>query len=64
MTAHRLPESSPIRRMEPGVCRSGDGCREAATRGRFGAVWCERHGAELESIARALGMVDVECEAA
>lgn len=31
-------------------CRSGDGCDRLATRGRFGATWCEAHGLELEGL--------------
>lgn len=32
-------------------CRSGDGCDRLATCGRFGRMWCEYHGAELERLA-------------
>lgn len=36
-----------------GKCRSGDKCEEPATRGRFGPMWCERHGRELEGLTLA-----------
>src|SRR3954468_15881023 len=29
-------------------CRSGDGCDRIATMGRFGPMWCDHHGEELE----------------
>ena len=36
-------------------CRSGDECDRPAVRGRFGRMWCEHHGAELERLARLVG---------
>lgn len=32
-------------------CRSGDGCDRLATCGRFGRMWCDYHGAELERLS-------------
>jgi hypothetical protein len=44
----RLHVSAPSNRER---CRSGDGCDHLATRGRFGPMWCEPHGAALERLA-------------
>ena len=35
-------------------CRSGDGCDRPAVMGRYGRTFCERHGQELEVLAKRL----------
>ena len=41
----------------PAMCRSGEGCNELATRGRFGLTFCDKHGAQLEALVLERGYV-------